>query len=377
MKSLHGVETDVCLTLRQAVSEDGITLGLLPSEAQCRFKHFKVWKQPDAQRQIRANKSVALRAIESNVKACHWQQSCTILKLQFTLMKLAGLSKRVRGHCITAFWLAVKLQSMAFEDFGIRKSKPLILWSWTPLAKELKHDEDVHEAMLSSERYALLHSVKASCTRYHVCPGLLPTSLKLCFALCSSRWQFIHHKTVAGTAKQVDGYALRTASKRMQADRVWCKEFTICMFHLTLDHICSLVPTILQTRFEKHEDKFMLYPWIEAEEIVLAAVKQNGKASHFTHESEMGRMGEGGVLRPWALFPFTGAGFCPGGVAEGPGGASGGSSWSTLGFSKSWQFKCRSSSLQFDRTARRESLHVILWTYYEILGFRTSRFEFD
>merc|ERR550525_989551 len=83
---------------------------------------------------------------------------------------------------------------------------------------ELKHDPDIEEASLSSERSALLAAVK------------------------------------------VDGYALRSASKRLRADR----------------------------------------------EIILAAVKQNGKALVFAHESlkcdkelVMEAVAEGGHVALW------------------------------------------------------------------------------
>ena len=42
-----------------------------------------------------------------------------------------------------------------------------------PLAQELKRDEDVQEAMLASERYALLHSVKVGCDGCGSCQAMM------------------------------------------------------------------------------------------------------------------------------------------------------------------------------------------------------------
>eukprot|EP00438_Fugacium_kawagutii_P030250 Skav232750 [mRNA] locus=scaffold757:27200:28129:+ [translate_table: standard] len=61
--------------------------------------------------------------------------------------------------------------------------------------EELKVDEDVQEAALASERYALLNAVKVAGATGATYRSILQVDL-------------------------VDGYALRTASKRMQADRV-------------------------------------------------------------------------------------------------------------------------------------------------------------
>ncbi|CAK9030030.1 unnamed protein product [Durusdinium trenchii] len=133
--------------------------------------------------EVQANKSVALRAIESNVKA--------------------------------------------FQN----------------VSEELKRDEDVQEAMLASERYALLHSVK------------------------------------------VDGYALRTASKRMQADR-----------EIVLAAVKQNGKVLVFAPEELRKDR----------EVVLAAVRQNGKALVFAHETlkndkevVMEAVAEGGHIALW------------------------------------------------------------------------------
>ena len=106
-----------------------------------------------------------------------------------------------------------------------------------------------------------------------ICINLCQFAMQLLCSWWKSNWSLSKTQdSVHLTWPQVDGYALRTASKRMQADRAGSSNLRLCQTAQipSAVNIDKLWPCAVMCSHAKAK---------MAQEIVLAAVKQNGKAS--------------------------------------------------------------------------------------------------